>query len=118
MINYYSSNLSVSVFTYDYTQVNLQNYITIPWNFGLIVFGAFYNYLDQDFAQLYMYDSNGSDILHLGAPRSLCYTIGYSGNNSGSPLHNNNLADLNEVRFDYNIATIGSGKLIVKLYYI
>ena len=118
MINYLSSNLSVSIYQFDYTELNSIVSKTYIWNGQLIVFGAFYNYTDQDFTQLRLKDSSGSDILHSAGTHSNCYSIAFSGPNTAQTLYNLPISDMNSITFSWNIPSIGSGKLIAKLYYI
>jgi hypothetical protein len=118
MINYLSSNLSVSIYQFHYTELNSLTNKIYNWNGQLIVMAAFYNYTDVNFQALNLYDSTGSHILHTAATHTNCYSVCYSGNNSGTPLYNLPLSNLNSIRFSWNIATTSTGSLMAKVYYI
>ena len=117
MINYLSSNLSVSIYQFSTDEINSggKSYV---WNNSLIVFVAWYNYLDQDFTSLTLKDKTLNDIVHPVSTHSNCYSISFSSNNSGNPLETLPISDLNIINFDFNIATVNTGKLIAKVYYI
>ena len=119
MINYLSSNLSVSIYQFSYQELNLLNTKSYVWNSSLIIFGAFYNYTDKNFQNLALLDGAGNDILHLANTHRDCYTVAFSGSATGSPLYNLPVNNLNQIIFDWNLSGVAaSGSLIVKLYYI
>lgn len=119
MINYLSSNLSVSIYQFSYQELNsitTKNYV---WNGSLIVFGAFYNFTDVDFSKIDLLDAGAQHVLHTAGTHTNCYTIAFSGSNTGQPLYINAISSMNGIIFDWNLnGTASSGSLMVKLYYI
>lgn len=118
MINYISSNLSVSIYQFNYTELNSITTKSYLWNGGLIVFAAFYNYTDIDFTTLELTDGNGDVIVHAAGTHSKCYTVAFSGSNAGQPLYNLQLVNLTSIQFNWNSITANNGSLMVKVYYI
>jgi hypothetical protein len=117
MINYLSSNLSVSIYQFSVTDVNA-TVKTYVWNGSLIVFVAWFNYLDQDFTSLDLTDAAGNNIVHGVSTHSNCYSIAFSGNSAGNPLETSPISNLNQIRFNFNISPVTTGYLIAKVYYI
>lgn len=119
MINYLSSNLSVNIYQFSYQELNTLSTKNYVWNGSLIVYGAFYNYTDVDFQSLSLLDNAADYILHTAPTNSNCYTIAFSGTNSGGPLYTNLIANMNGIIFDWNLSgTATTGSLMVKLYFI
>ena len=118
MINYLSSNLSVSIYQFNYTELNTVTDKIYNWSGGLIVFGAFYNFTDQDFSQLNLYDNSGNHILHTAGTHQNCFSVCFSGSNTGNVLYNIPISNLNSIRFQWNIPAVSTGSLIAKIYYI
>jgi hypothetical protein len=120
MINYLSSNLSLSIYQFSYQELNSINSKSYVWNGSLIVFGAFYNYTNLNFNNLELTDNAGNNILHTAGTHSNCYTVAFSGTNAGNPLNTNLISDMNTIFFNWTLAagTATTGSLMVKLYYI
>lgn len=119
MINYLSSNLSLSIYQFSYQELNSLTTKSYVWNGSLIVFGAFYNYTNVDFANIDLLDGSANHILHTAGTHTNCYTIGFSGSNTGQPLFNNAITSMNQIIFDWNLNGVATtGSLMVKLYYI
>jgi len=119
MINYLSSNLSVSIYQFHYTELNSINTKNFIWNGGLIVYGAFYNYTNGNFSNLDLLDASATHILHTAPTDAGCYTIAFSGTNSGAPLNTAAISSMNGIIFDWNLNLAPTtGSLMVKLYYI
>lgn len=119
MINYLSSNLSLSIYQFSYQELNSITSKSYVWNGSLIVFAAFYNYLNVNFNHLDLLDNFGNHIVHSAGTHANCYTVAFSGDNAGQPLSTNLITDMNAIFFDWNLnAVASSGSLMVKLYYI
>lgn len=118
MINYLSSNLSVSIYQFNYSEINATGSKNYVWNKQLIVFGVFYNYLDDNFSQLNLLDNSGNHILHTAGTHQNCYSIGFSGSSTGNVLFNNQINDMSGIQFNWTIGPVTTGSLIVKLYYV
>jgi hypothetical protein len=117
MINYLSSNLSVSIYQFSVDEINAgsKSYV---WNGNPIIFVAWFNYLDNNFTNLDVYDNAGLHITRQISLNSNCYSIAFSGKSGGSPLNNNLINDLNSIQFNFGIGPVTSGYLIAKVYYI
>jgi hypothetical protein len=117
MINYLSSNLSVSIYQFSVAEVNAgsKSYV---WNGNLIVFVAWFNYLDKNFTNLQLLDGTGAHLVHTVNTHSNCYSIAFSGNNAGNPLETLPISNLNSIRFNFGISPVSTGNLIAKVYYI
>lgn len=117
MINYLSSNLSVSIYQFNYSEINAgtKNYV---WNNGLIVFVAYFNYLDQNFTALELTDAVGNNIVHTVSTHINCYSIAFSGSAGGNPLEILPISYMNQITFNFGISTVLTGSLIAKVYYI
>ena len=117
MINYLSSNLAVSIYQFSVAEVALGNKSYV-WNGSLIVFVAWFNYLDNDFTSLELTDATGSNIVHPVSTHQNCYSIAFSGAAGGNPLETLPISNMNAIRFNFNIGPITTGNLIAKVYYI
>jgi len=117
MINYLSSNLSVSIYQFSVAEVNAgsKSYV---WNGNLIVFVAWFNYLDKNFTNLQLLDGTGAHLVHTVNTHSNCYSIAFSGNSAGNPLETLPISNLNSIRFNFGISPVSTGNLIAKVYYI
>lgn len=117
MINYLTSNLAVSIYQFSISEINAgtKSYV---WNNGLIVFVAYFNYLDQDFTALELTDAAGNNIVHPVSTHSNCYSIAFSGGAGGNPLETLPISNMNGIRFNFGISPVLTGSLIAKVYYI
>lgn len=105
-------------YTIDENDLNTFSSLTINWNGEIVLFWLLENNTNVDFTNLELVDNINNHVVHTVNVNALCYSVSFSGTQSGAPLDHTQTNDLTQLTINWAFIGLATGSLKITIYSI